>query len=93
MRQVDSAFWNYRSTNRNLMILRQLDTFSLTGNWARRTKTCVPCPLAPTGHSQNKALPVTCYNGLGAARGQRLRKESCASYPTRFCSSQPCGPA
>jgi hypothetical protein len=56
----------------------------LTSNWLGRTKTCVPCPLAPTGHSQKSSMPVTCYNGLGAARGQRLRKGPCASYPTRF---------
>ena len=40
--------------------------------------------MSPTGHSQKRALAVTCYNGLGAARGQRLRKGSCASYPTRL---------
>jgi hypothetical protein len=39
-------------------------------------------------HSLNFACGLTCYNGLGAARGQRFRKGPCASYPTRFrCSA------
>jgi hypothetical protein len=40
--------------------------------------------MSPTGHSQKRTQVVTCYNGLGAARGQRLRKGPCASYPTRL---------
>jgi hypothetical protein len=43
--------------------------------------------MAPMVHSLNLGRRLTCYNGLGAARGQRLRKGPCASYPTRFRSS------
>ena len=52
----------------------------------RRTKTCVPCPLALSAHWLIFGFCLKCHNGLGAARGQRLRKGPCASYPTRFRS-------
>ena len=32
-------------------------------------------------------MTITLLNGLGAARGQRSRKGSCASFPTRFIFS------
>jgi len=49
--------------------------------------------LAPLAHWLFSQPALMWHNGLGAARGQRLRKEPCASYPTRFLFSQAYGPA
>ena len=40
--------------------------------------------MAPSAHWLVSRLALNWHNGLGAARGQRSRKGSCASYPTRY---------
>jgi len=62
-----------------------------TRYWLARTRTPVTCTLAPLAHWLFSQLALMWHNGLGAARGQRLRKEPCASYPTRFLFSRPTG--
>src|ERR1700757_3103672 len=62
-----------------------------TSYWLARTKTPVTCTLAPLAHWLFSQPALMWHNGLGAARGQRLRKEPCASFPTRFLFSRPTG--
>jgi hypothetical protein len=62
-----------------------------TSYWLARTKTPVTCTLAPLAHWLFSQAALMWHNGLGAARGQRLRKEPCASFPTRFLFSRPTG--